>query len=563
MTHRPAGFRMMTAVLGAALFAVLAASGEAKPMADKILVHGRIWTADPARPWAEAAAIRDGRILAVGSEADIRKAAGPGAEVLDAGGGLVLPGFIDSHVHFVNGGFSAMNVELRDAGSKAEFIRRIAEKAKSLPKGEWILNGEWDHQRFSPVELPRREWIDAVTPDNPVCVNRLDGHMVLANSLALKRGGVTMATAAPAGGEIVRDPATGEPTGILKDAAMDLVMAKIPDPSPVQVRRAVEAAMSAAAEKGVTSVHDVSGEAGFGVYQDLLREGRLKTRISFYVPISSAEAVIRMQLKPGFGNDRLRFLGLKGFADGSLGSSTAYFFEPYTDDPRTRGLLHGQMFPEGVMEKRILAAEKAGLQVAIHAIGDRANAIILDIFEKAVAQGGARDRRFRIEHAQHLRPADIARFGRLGIVASVQPYQVIDDGRWADSKIGPGRAKTTYAFRSLLEAGARLAFGSDWPVAPMDPVMGIYAAVTRRTLDEKNPDGWVPDQKIPLEEALRGFTVYAATAEFAEADKGSIAPGKLADFTVLDRDLFRIKPAEIREARVIRTIVGGEVVFKR
>ncbi len=532
-------------------------------MADKILIHGRIWTADPARPWAESAAIRDGRILAVGSEADIRKTVGPATEILDAGGGLVLPGFIDSHVHFVNGGFSATNVELRDAESKAEFVRRIAEKAKSLPKGEWILNGEWDHQRFNPVELPRREWIDAVTPDHPVCVNRLDGHMVLANSLALKLGGVTKATAAPAGGEIVRDPTTGEPTGILKDAAMDLVMAKIPDPSPAQVRRAVEAAQALAAEKGVTSVQDVSGEAGFGVYQDLLREGRLKTRISFYVPIASVETVIRLQLKPGFGNDRLRFLGLKGFADGSLGSSTAYFFEPYADDPRTSGLLHGQMFPEGVMEKRILAAERAGLQVAIHAIGDRANAIILDIFEKAAAAGGARDRRFRIEHAQHLRPADIARFGRLGVVASVQPYQVIDDGRWAESKIGPARAKTTYAFRSLLEAGARLAFGSDWPVAPMDPVMGIYAAVTRRTLDEKHPDGWVPDQKIPLEEALRGFTIYAAYAEFAEADKGSIAPGKLADFVVLDRDLFRIKSEEIREARVVRTIVGGEVVFKR
>ena len=560
MSKRAAGLSMPAAVL---LAVVLVACGGAKPMADKILVNGRIWTADPARPWAEAAALRDGRILAVGPEADIRKTAGPATEVLDAGGGFVLPGFIDSHVHFVNGGFSAMNVELRDARSKAEFIRRIAEKAKTLPKGEWILNGEWDHQRFTPVELPRREWIDAVTPDHPVCVNRLDGHMVLANSLALKLGGVTKATAAPAGGEIVRDSATGEPTGIFKDAAMDLVMAKIPDPSPAQVRRAVEAAQALAAEKGVTSVHDVSGEAGFGVYQDLLREGRLKTRISFYVPIASAETVIRLQLKPGFGNDRLRFLGLKGFADGSLGSSTAYFFEPYLDDPRTSGLLHGQMFPEGVMEKRILAAERAGLQVAIHAIGDRANAIILDIFEKAAAEGGARDRRFRIEHAQHLRPADIARFGRLGVVASVQPYQIIDDGRWAETKIGPGRAKTTYAFRSLLEAGARPAFGSDWPVAPMDPVMGIYAAVTRRTLDEKNPDGWVPDQKIPLEEALRGFTINAAFAEFAEADKGSIAPGKLADFVVLDRDLFRIKAEEIREVRVIRTIVGGEVVFKR
>jgi predicted amidohydrolase YtcJ len=559
----------MRAIVGLILAATLAACGGARPMADKILVNGRIWTGDPARPWAEAAAVRDGRILAVGAAAGIRKMAGPATEVLDAGGGLVLPGFIDSHVHFVNGGFSVMSVQLRDAGSKSEFVRRIADKAKSLPKGEWVLNGEWDHQLFDPVELPRREWIDAVTPDHPVCVNRLDGHMILANSLALKLGGVTKATPVPPGGEIVKDPATGEPTGILKDAAMDLVYSRIPDPSPAQTRRAAEAAMSAAAEKGVTSVHDVSGEAGFPVYQDLLREGKLATRISFYVPIAGSSPILALGLKPGFGNDRLKFLGLKGFADGSLGSSTAYFFEPYADDPRTSGLLHGQMFPAGIMEQRVLAADKAGVQVAIHAIGDRANAIILDIFEKAAAAhdpvgaAGPRDRRFRIEHAQHLRTEDVARFGRLKVIASVQPYHLIDDGRWAEKKIGAARVKMTYPFKALRDAGATLAFGSDWPVAPMDPVMGIYAAVTRRTLDEKNPGGWVPEQKIPLEDALKGFTANGAFAEFAEADKGTIAPGRLADFVVLDRDLFRIPAEEIRNAKVRLTIVGGEVVFRR
>ena len=538
-------------------------SGGAKTMADKILINGRIWTGDEARPWAEAAAVRDGRILAAGPAADIRNIAGPRTEVLDAGGGLVLPGFIDSHVHFVNGGFSAASVQLRDAGSRAEFVRRIGEKAKGLPKGEWILNGEWDHENFDQVELPRREWIDAVTPDNPVCVNRLDEHMVLANSLALKRGGVTKATPVPPGGEIVKDPATGEPTGILKDGAMELVMSRIPEPSPARTRRAVQSAMAAAAEKGVTSVHDVSGEAGFLVYQDLLREGKLKTRISFYTPITAVPSVPALGLKPASGNDRLKFMGLKGFSDGSLGSATACFFEPYADDPRTSGLLHGQMFPAGAMERRVLAADKAGVQVAIHAIGDRANALVLDIFEKAAAADGPRDRRFRIEHAQHLRPEDAARFGRLKVIASVQPFHLIDDGRWAEKKIGAARVRMAYPFKSLLDAGATLAFGSDWPVASMDPVMGIYAAVTRRTLDDRNPGGWVPEQKIPLEQAIKAATSNAAYAEFAECDKGTIAPGRLADFVVLDRDLFRIPAEEIRKARVVMTIVGGEVVFRR
>ncbi len=532
-------------------------------MADKILINGRIWTGDTARPWAEAAAVRDGRIAAVGATADIRSLAGPATEVLDSGGGLVLPGFIDSHVHFVNGGFSAAGVQLRGARSRAELVRRIAAKAGSLPKGEWILNGEWDHQLFDPIELPRRDWIDAATPDHPVCVNRLDEHMVLANSLALKLAGVTKATPVPPGGEIVKDAATGEPTGILKDAAMDLVMSLIPDPSPAQTRRAVEAAMAAAAEKGITSVHDVSGEAGFPIYQDLLREGKLRTRISFYLPLTAAPSVLAFGLKPAFGNDRLKFMGLKGFSDGSLGSATAYFFEPYADDPRTSGLLHGQMFPEGIMERRVLAADKAGLQVALHAIGDRANALVLDIFEKTAAAGGPRDRRFRIEHAQHLRPEDAARFGRLRVIASVQPYHLIDDGRWAEKKIGAARVRMAYPYKSLLDAGATLAFGSDWPVAPMDPVMGIYAAVTRRTLDGKNPDGWGPGQKIPLEEAIKGYTSNAAFAEFAERDKGLIAPGRLADFVVLDRDLFRIPAEEILEAGVRMTIVGGEAVFRR
>lgn len=532
-------------------------------MADKVLIKGRIWTVDPARPWAEAVAVRDGRIAAVGTTAEIKRLAGRETETIDLKNALVLPGFIDSHVHFVNGGYSLMNIQLREAKTKAEFTARIAAKAKSLRQGEWILNGDWDHTQFDPVELPRKEWIDAVTPDHPVCVNRLDEHMILANSLALKLAGVTKATPVPAGGEIVKDPATGEPTGILKDAAMDLVYDKIPAPSLEQNTRAVEAALKYAAEKGVTSVHDVSGEVGFGIYQDLLKNRKLTTRITFYIPITSADLALGLKLKTPFGGDRLRFGGLKGFADGSLGSATAFFFAPYADDPKTSGLLHGQMFPKGALEKRLLAADAGGLQVAVHAIGDRANAIILDMFEAVEARNGARDRRFRIEHAQHLRPADIARFAKLGVIASVQPYHLIDDGRWAESKIGAERVRWTYPFKSFLDNGVTLACGSDWPVAPMDPILGIYAAVTRRTLDDKNPEGWVPEQKISLEEAIKGFTINGAFAEFAESLKGSISAGKRADLVVLDRNLFEIKPAEIREAKVVLTLVDGEVVFRR
>ncbi|MGA2586946.1 MAG: amidohydrolase [Candidatus Aminicenantales bacterium] len=564
MNNRAVLWTVIIIIAASALMMVaLVSCGGGVPMADKILVNGKIWTVDPGRPWAEAVAVRDHKILAVGTTFDIRKTAGRTTEIIDLKNAFVLPGFIDSHVHFINGGRSLTSVQLREARSKEEFVQRIAAKARDLPKGEWILNGEWDHTQFDPVELPRREWIDAVTPDHPVCVNRLDGHMILANSLALKLGGVTKNTPVPAGGEIVKDSATGEPTGILKDAAMDLVFRRMPDPTPAQTMRAAEAAMAYAAERGVTSVHDVSGEAGFDVYQELLKNRKLTTRISFYVPVTEVDLVLRMKLRTSFGNDMLAFAGLKGFSDGSLGSATAYFFEPYADDPKARGLLNEQMFPEGLMEKRVLAADRGGLQIAIHAIGDRANAIVLDIFEKAERENGDRDRRFRIEHAQHLRPADIVRFGKLKVIASVQPYHLIDDGRWAEKKIGPERAKTTYPFKSLLDNGVTLVCGSDWPVAPMDPIMGLYAAVTRRTLDEKNPGGWIPEQKITLGEAIKGFTINGAFAQFAEKIKGSIEPGKLADFVVLDRNLFAVKPEEIRDARVVMTIVNGEIVYGR
>lgn len=531
--------------------------------ADTIFVAGNIYTMDPARPWAEAVAVRQGTLVAVGTTAEIRRFSGPQTRVHDLRGGFVLPGFIDSHVHFINGGFSLLHIQLRQAKSRDDFTARIAAKAREIPKGEWILNGDWDHQQFSPVELPRRDWIDAGTPDTPVCVNRLDGHMVLCNSAALRAAGITRTTPVPPGGEIVKDPATGDPTGILKDAAMDLVYRVIPAPSAAQTRLAAEAALRRAAEKGVTSVHDVSGEAGFDLYQDMLASGLLTVRIYFYVPVSIVDAVLALKLRGGFGNDVLRLAGLKGFVDGSLGSATAAFFEPYTDEPGKTGLLHGDMFPPEIMDRRILKADAAGLQMAVHAIGDRAIATILDIYEKTAARNPARDRRFRIEHAQHVRPADFARFARLGVVASAQPYHAIDDGRWAETKIGSERARTTYPFRTFLDQGIRLAFGSDWPVAPLDPIMGIYAAVTRATLDGRHPEGWVAEQKITVEEALRAFTLGGAYAEFAEGRKGSLVPGKLADLVVLDRNPLAVPAAEIRNLKVVMTVCGGKIVFQR
>ena len=530
-------------------------------MADLVLVNGKVWTGSAARPWAEAVAAQGGRILAVGTTAELRALAGPGTKLVDLGGSLVLPGFIDSHTHFLAGGFALKSIQLRDAASREEFVARIAAKAKELGPGRWIQNGDWDHQQLTPVEMPRKEWIDAVTPDNPVCVNRFDGHMILANSLALKLAGVTKDTPVPPGGEIEKDPVTGEPTGILKDEAMGFVYSKIPDPTFEENLAAAEASIRHAGANGVTTVNEMADATSLQVFQTLARRGRLTTRVHVYIPISEVGTLARLKTGSPFGGPAVTLAGLKGFVDGSLGSATAYFFEPYTDEPGTSGILNGQMFPEGIMEKRILEADKAGLQVAIHAIGDRANSLLLDIFEKAVAANGPRDRRWRIEHAQHLRPADIARFGKLGLVASVQPYHAIDDGRWAETKIGPERVKTTYAFESLRRAGAVLAFGSDWTVAPLSPILGIYAAVTRRTLDGKNPDGWVPDEKVSVDEAVKAYTVNGAWAEFAEAEKGTIEAGKLADLVVLDRNIFAIPPEEIGQVKVRLTVFDGRIVY--
>jgi predicted amidohydrolase YtcJ len=533
----------------------------AQTYADLILTNGKIWTGTGAQ--AEAVACAGGRIVAVGAAADVAKWRGPKTQVMDLGGKRVVPGFNDAHVHFLDGGEHLSSVKLRDAKTEAEFRDRIRAFAAKLPKGRWIEGGDWDHENWTPARLPTRQLIDEAAGDHPVFINRLDGHMALANSLALKLAGVTRHTDDPPGGTIVRD-AAGEPTGVLKDAAMGAVERVIPDPSEDEIADALRAAMRYAAENGVTSVQDMSASPEvLRAYQKLLAKGELTVRVSAHQPLAQWKRLADVGVLAGFGGPSLHVGGLKGFADGSLGSTTALFFEPYADAPGTSGLASDEMIPESKIARHILEADRAGLQVAVHAIGDRANHLILNFFEEAEKANGARDRRFRIEHAQHLRKEDIPRFASLKVIASMQPYHAIDDGRWADGRIGAERAKGTYAFRSLLDAGAVLAFGSDWFVAPMEPLMGIYGAVTRRTLDGKHPGGWVPEQKIKVEEAVRAYTWGSAYASFEEGIKGTVEVGKLADMAVLDTDIFGIDPVEIEKARVAVTVFDGKVVYRR
>ena len=522
------------------------------------VVNARVWTGDPRRPWADALAIDGDRIALVGTSAEVKKLAAPSTRVVDAEGMMVVPGFIDSHVHFISGGFGLSSVQLRDAKTPAEFIRRINAYALTLPAGAWITEGNWDHEQWG-GELPRRDWIDSVTPNNPVWINRLDGHMGLANSAALRAAGVDASTADVAGGTIVRG-ADHSPTGILKDNAQSLIDRVVPDPPAEVTDRAVDAAMSYVASNGVTSVHNMGTFADLTAFDRAHKAGRMKTRIYAVVPLASW-AQLRDTVKTrGRGDSWLHIGGLKGFVDGSLGSHTAAMLQPFTDAPNDTGLFVNT--PEHLYEWTS-GADKAGLQVIVHAIGDKAIRTQLDIYQRVEREDGPRDRRFRIEHLQHIAPADIPRVAPLGVIASMQPYHAIDDGRWAEKVIGHERAKTTYAFRSLLDAKVRLAFGSDWFVAPPTPIEGIYAAVTRRTLDDKNPGGWIPDQKIQVEDALRAYTSNAAYAEFMEKEKGTLAKGMLADFVILDRDLTKVAPETIRDTKIVMTVVGGKPVYER
>ncbi|MGD8726896.1 MAG: amidohydrolase [Gemmatimonadales bacterium] len=529
--------------------------------ADVVLTGGLVWTGPgteftgPEAP--TAIAIADGRVAAVGSDAEIESFAGPETRRIALAGRRVVPGFMDAHTHFIEGGFELASVQLRDAATPEEFARRIGEFAAQHPD-QWVTGGTWDHELWG-GELPHRAWIDDDTPNTPVFVSRLDGHMALANSRALELAGVTADTPDPEGGTIVRDP-DGTPTGVLKDAAMSLVGSAIPDRSEEELDRALQAAVAHAVERGVTMIADMGTWEGHKTYRRARARDMLGIRVYSVVPIATRERLAEYVAQEGRGDDRLFWGGVKGFVDGSLGSTTAWFYEPYADDPTTTGLM---VTDTAELRRAILESDAEGFQVIVHAIGDHANDWLLDVYADARDQHGERDGRPRIEHAQHLSRDAIGRFGVEGVIPSMQPYHAIDDGRWAGKRIGPERLETTYAFRDLLDAGARVAFGSDWTVAPIDPLLGIYAAVTRRTIDGANPDGWIPAQIITVEEAVTGYTVNSAYAAFLEQDLGTLDPGKYADLVILESDIFTIDPEEIETVRVDLTMVEGAVVYER
>jgi len=550
--------------------------------ADLILTHGKIWTGEPVylpgrsmRPasFAEAVAIFADRIAAVGTSDDMQAYAGSNTQIIDLRGRLTMPGFIDDHVHFIAGGFQLLEMDLKNTRSQAEFAERIGEKAKAMTPGRWIEGGNWDEEAWAERKLPTRWMIDSLTARTPVFISRYDGHAALANSLALKLAGVTRQTPDPPGGVIVRDPKTGEPTGVFKDTAEELIEKAIPRPTEQEFEEALRAGLAEARRVGVTSVQDItaggdSAGGGFAAELRLLRraerEGWLTCRFYSITPIADWKKLSDAGISRGMGSSLLKLGAVKAFADGSLGSRTAWMFAPYSDDAGNRGLPLPLMSPPAKMEAEVRGADASGIQVAAHAIGDRANAEMLDIYARlgGSAGSGPATHRFRIEHAQHVRTEDVARFGKLGVIASMQPYHAIDDGRWAEERIGHERARSSYAWRSMLNAGAPLAFGTDWPVAPLDPLQGVYAAVTRATLDGKHPEGWFPEERLTLDEALRIYTAGSAYAALEEKEKGSVAPGKLADFVVLSQDLFSIPPEKIRETRVVMTIVGGKVVYQ-
>ena len=522
------------------------------------IINAHIWTGNPDQPWAEAIAINGENIILVGTSEEVQKLMNDSSKVIDAEGKMVSPGFNDSHIHFIDGGFGLSSVQLRDAKTKEEFIKRIADFAKTIPAGNWILAGDWDHTNWG-GELPKASWIDSITANHPVFVQRLDGHMGLANSASMKLSKISSSTKDVEGGTITRDN-NGLPDGIFKDNAMGMIYKNVSEPSDELKDRALKAAMDYVAERGVTSVHNMGTWGDLEVFKRAYKKNELKTRIYAAVPLYSWKKLAEEVKKNGRGDDYLKIGALKGFVDGSLGSHTAAFKQAFSDTPADSGFM---VTSQEELYKAISPADSAGLQLLIHAIGDKAISELLNIFERVEKENGIKDRRFRIEHFQHIASSDFSRIGPLKIIASVQPYHAIDDGRWAEKVFGPERIKTTYAFKSLLDNKVVLAFGSDWFVAPPTPLEGIYAAVTRRTLDDKNPGGWVPEQKITVEQALKAYTSGSAYASFDEKKKGILKKGSLADLVILDNDITTIVPEKIRDVKVMTTIVGGRIVYQR
>ena len=514
-------------------------------------------------PRAQAIAVRGERIIAVGSDAEIEKLKGKRTQVVDLGGHFVMPGFNDAHVHLANAGFEKLHVELAGVRSLAEMQQRIAASAKTTPAGEWITGRGWDHTLWPDRKLPTRHDLDAVTGDHAAIFTRVDGHISVANSAALKFAGITRSTPDPPGGKIDHE-AQGEPTGILRETVKDDLLARLPPPSPAQRRRGLELALTDAAQWGITSAQDNSQWEDFLILEELEREGKLTLRVAEWLPFNASVVLLQQhRTHHSADDDLLHTTMLKGFMDGSLGSRTAAMLAPYADDLGNSGLAR---YEQAKLNQMAIERARAGFQIGFHAIGDRAVEMALDAF--AAAERDARDReqvpsegfRFRVEHAQIATPEQIKRFRELGVIASMQPNHLLTDMRWVEARVGKERLAHSYAWKEFLDAGARLCFGTDYPVEPITPFRGLYAAVTRRSEDGKQE--FFPEQKLNIEQAIAAYTAGSAYAQFAEHDKGLLQPGMLADFVVLDRDITRAEPPMILRTKVLRTVVGGRTVYE-
>jgi predicted amidohydrolase YtcJ len=520
------------------------------------LINGSVWTGVPGARRESAIGIVGNRIVAVGADA-VRERTTKSTRIIDLKGAFVMPAFADNHTHFLIGSVQLTQPNLLEATSRADFAQRIGAAVRAKP-GKWLLGGSWDEQRLG-GQLPTREWIDAVSGDTPVAVPRTDLHAFLLNSVALKLAGIDRNTPDPAGGVIERD-ARGEPTGVIKDNARALVDRVIPPPSDADTDEAMRAGIAHGLSKGVAQVHNPD-PFDWKAYESLRRlrlKGETDMRFYAFTPLQDWQKMVDIVAREGRGDDWVRWGAVKGLADGSLGSRTAVFHDDYSDAPGQRGV---RVIGLEDLRTFVTAADAHKLHVTVHAIGDEANDNVLDLFADVAKKNGPRDRRFRIEHAQHLSQAAIPRFAKQKVIPSVQPYHAIDDGRWAVQRIGEKRLHGTYSFRSLLDAGAKMTFGSDWPVAPLDPFAGLYAAVTRRTIDDANPGGWLPDQKITIEQAMTCYTQNNAFAGFMDDRSGQIANGYLADVVVLDTDLLKADPLKIPSVKVMRTFVGGRQRF--
>jgi hypothetical protein len=518
--------------------------------ADLVLYNGFVY--DMVNPFPnQAIAIRAGRVLKAGSDQEILSLLSPEGMAIDLKGATAIPGLVDGHFHLLSYALRLSTLDLAGLDSKDKVLEKVAAKVSSIPKGQWVIGGGWDRNLWPDPSFPTRRDLDAVATNHPVALWSKDGHTLWLNSLALKELGINSFTPDPPGGVIERDE-LGQPTGILKEKAAELFKQRVEASSPL-LQRSVEEAMESLLRKGLVGLHNCEDERALSLLQSLKSQGKLKMRILHHIPAENLEAAIKLGIKSGFGDEYLRIGGVKIFADGTLGSRTAAMLEPYLGEPENLGIL--TITPEE-LEELILKAGEAGLSVAVHAIGDRANRVVLDALEKAPRL------RHRIEHVQLLTPQDLPRLAKLGVVASMQPIHATSDMEMAERYWGKERCRWAYAWRSLLEAGTILAFGSDCPVEPPDPLLGIYAAVTRRRLDgSPGPEGWFPEQRLTVEEAIRAYTWGNAFAAGEEKSRGTLAPGFLADITILSDDIFRTAPEKIPGIEVLGTIIGGEIAF--